>query len=266
MLGVGHRCSLILRKTARSCDGDDSVGETLKKARRSADPSHSRGTGHPTSRGFADSVDFLARGARILVPPTHKDGSVGIKTTRLRPAAASGSVSDYLADVSSCNRAVLPHRLDKMRPRGRRLEPVAEILRLVRHQAVAEFHDAHDVRRHPVIGQHEFAHPEIVAADDAPNSEAFLVRLHEPALLDVAATADALAGLRIVEHCVLAIDVVLGLEIVRVRSVPMALERGQLALIIHRGLPLSRLRFRYAISDWPQGRRWQGLLATSNND
>src|SRR3954451_17958023 len=38
--------------TARSCDGDDWVGETLKKARRSADPSHSRGTGHPTSRGL----------------------------------------------------------------------------------------------------------------------------------------------------------------------------------------------------------------------
>src|SRR3954447_9621267 len=92
MLGVGHRCSLILRKTARSCDGDDSVGETLKKARRSADPSHSRGTGHPTSRGFADSVDVLARGARILVRFTHKDGAVGIKTTGLRPAAASGSV------------------------------------------------------------------------------------------------------------------------------------------------------------------------------
>src|SRR3954447_6260193 len=124
-----------------------------------------------------------------------------------------------------------------MCPRGRRLEPVAEILRLVRHQTVAEFHDAHDVRRHPVIGQHEFAHPEIVAADNSSNREALLVRLHEPALLDVAATADALAGLRIVEHRVLAINVVLGLEIVRVRSVPMALERGQLTLIIHRDLP-----------------------------
>src|SRR3954451_21310959 len=78
--------------TARSCDGDDWVGEALKKARRSADPSHSRGTGHPTSRGFADSVDVLARGARILVPFTHKDGAVGIKTPGLRPAAASGSV------------------------------------------------------------------------------------------------------------------------------------------------------------------------------
>src|SRR3954468_19962623 len=91
--------------TARSCDGDDWVGETLKKARRSADPSHSRGTGHPTSRGFADSVDFLARGARILVPFTHKDGPVGIKATRLRPAAASGSVLVCLADAPSLRRS-----------------------------------------------------------------------------------------------------------------------------------------------------------------
>src|SRR3954452_21768269 len=101
MLGVGHRCSLILRKTARSCDGDDSVGETLEKARRSADPSHSPGTGHPTSRGFADSVNFLARGARILVRFSHKDGAVGIKTTRLRPTAASGSVFPHWLSSSA---------------------------------------------------------------------------------------------------------------------------------------------------------------------
>ena len=38
---------------------------------------------------FADIVGVLARGARILVRPEIRDGSVGIKAIRLRPAAAS---------------------------------------------------------------------------------------------------------------------------------------------------------------------------------
>ena len=63
--------------------------EGTEKARRSADPSHSRGTGHPTSRGWPTFVGGLARGARILVLLTDKDGPVGIKARRLRPAAAS---------------------------------------------------------------------------------------------------------------------------------------------------------------------------------
>jgi hypothetical protein len=66
--------------------------EATQKARRSADPSHSRGTGHPTSRGLTDIVGVLARGARILVVLADKAETIGIKTEPVRPAAASVSL------------------------------------------------------------------------------------------------------------------------------------------------------------------------------
>src|SRR3954452_4980250 len=91
MLGVGHRCSLILRNDRtelrwgrlgrRDSQEGPTIGRSIAFARdRSSDITR-----------FADSVGVLARGARILVPSTHKDGAVGIKATPLRPAAASGS-------------------------------------------------------------------------------------------------------------------------------------------------------------------------------
>src|ERR1700730_4012677 len=112
-----------------------------------------------------------------------------------------------------------------MRPRRSRLERIGEILRLARHKAVAEFHNAHPVGRRAVVSENELGDPEIAAADDAPHRETLPVRLQAPALLDVAAAADALAGLRIVENGVVAVDVVLGLEIAGIRSHPMALQR-----------------------------------------
>src|SRR5689334_20686133 len=100
-----------------------------------------------------------------------------------------------------------------MRARGRGLEWAGEILRFVRHQSVAEFHDAHRVGRNVVIAEREFADPEIAGSGDAPDRKALLVGLDVAALLDVMPAADALARLRIIEHGILAVDVVLGLEI-----------------------------------------------------
>src|SRR5690242_11646176 len=97
-----------------------------------------------------------------------------------------------------------------MRARGPGLKRIAEILRFMRDLPVAEFHDADRVRRHAVIGQYEFGDPEIAAADDAPERKALLVRLDGSALLNVAPATDPLARLRIIEHGVLTIDVVLG--------------------------------------------------------
>jgi hypothetical protein len=54
-----------------------------------------------------------------------------------------------------------------MRPRGRRIKPIGEILRFAGHQSFAEFHDAYRVRRYAVTGEHEFSDPEIAAADDS---------------------------------------------------------------------------------------------------
>src|ERR1700731_4198601 len=109
--------------------------------------------------------------------------------------------------------------------RGSRGETVGEILRFVGHQSFAELHDAHRVRRYAVIGQYEFGDPEIAAADHSPDRKTLLVRLDGPALLNVAPAADPLARLRIIKNRILAVDLMFDLEIARIRSSPMALQR-----------------------------------------
>ena len=127
--------------------------------------------------------------------------------------------------------------LNKMRPRGTRFKPVAEILRFVGDQPFAEFHYAHRVRWDAVVGKYEFSNPEIAAADNSPDLETLLARLDESALLNIVPAADPLARLRIIKHSILAIDFMLDVEIIRVRSIPMALQRRPHGSIIHRNLP-----------------------------
>src|SRR5262245_7925520 len=103
-----------------------------------------------------------------------------------------------------------------MRTRGSGVEPIGEILRFVGHQAFAEFHDAHREGWYAVIGKYEFGDPEIPAADNSPDRETLLARLDGSALLNVVPAADPLARLRIIEHGILAVDFMLGLEIARV--------------------------------------------------
>src|SRR5882757_9509565 len=125
-----------------------------------------------------------------------------------------------------------------MRARGGGVEPIGEILRFAGHQPFAEFHDAHRVGWVAVIAEDEFSDPEIAAAGNAPDRETLLVGLDEPALLNVVPAADPLARLRIIEYGILAVDFMLDLEIARVRSIPMALQRRPHGSIIHLNLPL----------------------------
>src|SRR5258707_5399517 len=129
------------------------------------------------------------------------------------------------------------HSLNKMRTRGRRVKPIGEILRFAGHQSFAEFHDAHRVRWYAVIGKYEFSDPEIAAADYSPDRKTLLVWLDESALLNVVPTADPLARLRIIKHSILAVDFMFDVEIARVRSIPMALQRHPHGSIIHLDLP-----------------------------
>src|ERR1700675_269303 len=124
-----------------------------------------------------------------------------------------------------------------MRTRGCRVKPVGEILRFVYHQSFAEFHDAHRVRRYAVIGKHEFSDPEIAAADNSPDRKALLVWLDGSTLLNVVPAANPLARLRIIKHSVLAVDFMFDVVIARVRSIPMALQRGPHGSMIHLNLP-----------------------------
>src|SRR5712692_5702687 len=124
-----------------------------------------------------------------------------------------------------------------MRTGGCRVKPIGEILRFVGHQSFAEFHDANGVRWYAVIGKYEFSDPEIAAADNSPDRKTLLVRLDCSALLNVVPAADPLARLRIVKHGILAVDFMFDLEIARVRSIPMALQRHPHSSIIHLNLP-----------------------------
>src|ERR1700693_2585591 len=124
-----------------------------------------------------------------------------------------------------------------MRTRGCRVKPIGEILRFVDHQSFAEFHDAHRVGRYTVIAKYEFSDPEGAAADNSPDRKALLVRLDKSALLNVVTAADPLARLRIFKHSILAVDFMFDLEIARVRSIPMALQRHPHGSIIHLNLP-----------------------------
>src|SRR5471032_822945 len=124
-----------------------------------------------------------------------------------------------------------------MRARGSRVKVIGEILRFVGHQSVTEFHDAHRIGWYAVISQYEFGDPEIAAADNAPDRKTLLVGLDESALLNVVPAADPLARLRIIQHGILAVDFMFDLEIARVRSIPMALQRHPHDSIIHLNLP-----------------------------
>src|SRR6188474_95961 len=124
-----------------------------------------------------------------------------------------------------------------MRTRGSRFKPIGEILRFVGDQSFAEFHNAHRVRWCAVIRKYEFSDPEIAAADNSPDRKTLLVWLDGSALLNVVPAADPLARLRIIKHSILAVDFMFDLEVARVRSIPMALQRHPHGSIIHLNLP-----------------------------
>src|SRR5579863_10031254 len=136
-----------------------------------------------------------------------------------------------------------------MRTRGCRVKPIGEILGFVGHHSFAEFHDAHGIRWDVVIAEYEFSDPEIAAADNSPDRKTLPVRLDESALLNVVPAADPLAGLRIIKHGILMVDFMFDLEIVRVRSVPMALQRRPRGLVVHLNLPFALPVWQTAVSE-----------------
>src|SRR3954471_14718738 len=124
-----------------------------------------------------------------------------------------------------------------MRTRGCRVKRIGEILGFMSHHSLAEFHDAHHVRWHAVIGKYEFSDPEIATADHSPDRKSLLVRLDGSAFLNVVPAVNPFGRLRIIKHSILAVDFVLDLEIARVRGIPMPLQRGPYGSIVHVILP-----------------------------
>jgi hypothetical protein len=92
-----------------------------------------------------------------------------------------------------------------------------------------------------------FSNPEIAASNNSPDRKALLIWLDESTLLDVMPTADLLARLRINKHGILAVDFMLDIEIVSVRSIPVTLQRKPHGLIIHVNPPAYAFGYHCAI-------------------
>src|SRR5205085_5561975 len=137
-----------------------------------------------------------------------------------RPAAPhEGAVDNhtYAGWVSA-------HRLDPLSARRPGLKRVGEVLGLAGHLPVSELHDAHRVRRPPVVGEYEFSDPEVGSAEDPPHCEALAARLSKAGRLNFAPAADALARLRVLEHRILSVNLVLRLEVIRIGGGPVAIQ------------------------------------------
>src|SRR5258707_15403175 len=72
---------------------------------------------------------------------------------------------------------VSTHPLNPLNPRRARFERITEVLGFAGHLPVPKLHNAHCVRRQPVVGEDEFSDPEVGIAEHPPHCEAFLVRL-----------------------------------------------------------------------------------------
>src|ERR1700691_3754992 len=102
------------------------------------------------------------------------------------------------------------------------------------HLSALEFHDADHIEGLAVIGHHEFGDPEITFAKHAPHREAFRVRLRGARRLNVVPAADALTRLRIVENCVITVDLVFCREVIGVGCRPVTPQRGLYIVVPHR--------------------------------
>src|ERR1700730_11104448 len=118
-----------------------------------------------------------------------------------------------------------------------RLKRIAEVLGLAGHLPIFELHDAHRVRRLPVVSKDEFSDPEVGSAEDAPHGEALHARLCEARRLNIAPAADALGRLRILKHSVLSVDLVFQLEVIRVGYSPVGIQCRSNLPVFHFNLP-----------------------------
>src|SRR5271165_6299650 len=165
---------------------------------------------------------------RTSILPMRKRASWAVSTGSSARSSARGGAT--VAPISS-------HSLNPTRARGSRLERVGKVLGLAGHLAIQELHDAHRIGRSAVIREDEFRDPEVARADDAAHPEALRVRLSDARGLDVVPAPDALARLRVLEHCVLPVYVVLDIEVICVRGGPVAIERLSNLILVHPATP-----------------------------
>lgn len=118
------------------------------------------------------------------------------------------------------------HGLRECRPPRRRMKGVCEVLRLVDHLLMFEFHDAHRVAGHAVVCDCNFAHPQIQASNDLADGEMPVGGMPAALWWDRRSAPEPLARLRVVEDRVRRVHGVLGLSVPRFRCLPVFLNRG----------------------------------------
>src|SRR3954453_7884430 len=126
-------------------------------------------------------------------------------------------------------------RFGQRRPPRRSLEGVAEILRFMGDVVPGELHDAHRERSGAVISDDALADPQISAAADPADREVPIRRVTAALPLDVPATAETLAGLRVVQDGVGRIDGVLGLDVAPLGGVPVFCHPGPVSDVAFHG-------------------------------
>src|SRR5271168_731626 len=93
------------------------------------------------------------------------------------------------------------------------------------------------IRRPCIVGYDEFSDPEVGSAEYPPHCEALAARLSKARRLNVAPAADALARLRVLEHRILSVNLVLRLEVVGVGGGPVAIQGRSDVVVFHLDLP-----------------------------
>src|SRR5208282_1893265 len=83
----------------------------------------------------------------------------------------------------------------------------------------------------------EFSDPEVGSAEYPPYCEPLSARLSKARRLNVAPAADALARLRVLEHRILSVNLVLSLKVVGVGGGPVAIQDRSDVVVFHLDLP-----------------------------
>ena len=173
-----------------------------------------RATSSPTSPP-AKRSSATRRRRRWSVPPViSKHARCGRDRALLSPGSRNQQPRSWPSSSPACSRRgkgglAFGHPLGELRPRRRRLERVREVLGLVGHQVVTEFHDAHRVRRNAVVRDYAFAHPQRTGAKHPPQGEVAACGVAAALLRDGRAADEALARLRVIEDRVLGVQAML---------------------------------------------------------
>jgi len=130
------------------------------------------------------------------------------------------------------------HPLDPLSSPCWRTERIREVLRLASNLAIAELHDADRVDCPLIVADHVLSDPQVAASEHAQDGEAQLGRVVPAQGLDIAPAADPLTRLGILDHDLIVVDLVFGVQVTRRGGRPVLVQGCSNCLILYRLSPL----------------------------